>query len=501
VKSVRSSLRALVPAWLLVMGCAACTSGGCGHDVSARAEDCRQTPDRVEFPLAYSADQRYLTDRRGVAFPILGRASWLIVSLPQAEYRRYLEDTTAKGFNVIELTAVSRIADGHRAPFDGRGDAPFLRRLDGKRWDGHLAYRHIEAEAPDFTTPNPDYWSYVDELLDYCAAHGIAVLMFPAYVGYAGTDQGWMREMLANGATRMQRYGAWIAERYRDRANIVWMLGGDRGTPPFPFSAEELGVERALVAGLDTVPGQQSRQYSAEWSGPLASSLEEFAPHITLDGSYGPETAANGRLGYSRDPIRPAFLLEGPYDEEGPDGNYRNVLHATQPVRRFLWWGWLNSIGGYVAGNGYVWPFDRGSRLRLRARYLSHLDTQNTTDLAHLNALIRSISWYALVPDGLAPVGVLVTEGRGTPDAAGYVAAAASPDGRLLLAYAGPGAHHAFRLDMTRMRGPVTARWFNPTTGAYTSLGTLPNRSTHEFMPPGDNGTGYDDWALILSSP
>ena len=40
-------------------------------------------------------------------------------------------------------------------------------------------------------------------------------LMFPSYAGYPNTDQGWMNEMLANGSTRMQTYGTWIANRYK----------------------------------------------------------------------------------------------------------------------------------------------------------------------------------------------------------------------------------------------------------------------------------------------
>jgi len=32
------------------------------------------------------------------------------------------------------------------------------------------------------------------------------------------------------------------------------------------------------------------------------------------------------------------------------------------------WWGWLSTIGGYIAGNGYVWPFIPG--------WQNHLDTQ-----------------------------------------------------------------------------------------------------------------------------
>src|SRR5262249_24828993 len=122
-------------------------------------------------------------------------------------------------------------------------------------------------------------------------------------------------------------------------------------------------------------------------------------------------------------------------------------------------------------------------------------------DLAHLNALIRSIPWYRLVPDGLGGAGRLIVAGGGTPDTLDYVAAAATADGGLLIAYASPGVREPFTIDMTKMRGPTTARWLNPTTGQYTSIGRLPNTGTRAFRPPGDNGTGYRDWALILSSP
>ena len=55
------------------------------------------------------------------------------------------------------------------------------------------------------------------------------VFFFPAYVGYAGSNQGWMPELVANGAAKSQAYGNWIANRYKNQKNIVWMLLGDMG--------------------------------------------------------------------------------------------------------------------------------------------------------------------------------------------------------------------------------------------------------------------------------
>jgi hypothetical protein len=185
----------------------------------------------------------------------------------------------------------------------------------------------------------------------------------------------------------------------------------------------------------------------------------------------------------------PTFLLEEPYDEEGPDGNGYNPS-ATQPVRRFQWGGWLSSTGGYISGNGYVWTFTTG--------WKNHLNTQGAQDMARLNAFIRSIAWYNLVPSGLGGMKTLITAGGSSPASSDYVPAAATPDGSLLVAYIQPAHSGSITVDLTAMSGTARARWFNPTTAAYTTIGTFANTGASTFTPPGNNGTGYSDWVLIL---
>jgi len=54
---------------------------------------------------------------------------------------------------------------------------------------------------------------------------------------------------------------------------------------------------------------------------------------------------------------------------------------------------------------------------------------------------------------------------------------------------------------MSILSHPARARWFNPTTAAYTLIAdNLPNFGTHTFSPPGDNGSGDSDWVLILDA-
>jgi len=100
------------------------------------------------------------------------------------------------------------------------------------------------------------------------------------------------------------------------------MLIGDMGK----FTPEEKNVETALIKGLKSVPGQQSITIYVQNPGEVQTALISpiLADQMTLNGVYTWGTvpiATLGRHGIFPQPVLPAFLLEEPYDEEGPDGN------------------------------------------------------------------------------------------------------------------------------------------------------------------------------------
>jgi len=212
------------------------------------------------FPLKKSTNGRYLVDQNNKPFPILGRTAWFVTSLPVNDYKTFISNTVSHGYNSIEFHVINHDPRGNHPPFNGNGDKPFLKRLDGSDWTGSLVYTDTTAQAPDLTTPNEAYWKYVDTFLAYCESKGIMVFMFPAYVGYANSNQGWMPELVANGAVRSQAYGKWIASRYKHQKNIVWMLLGDMGN----FTSAQKEAEGALITGLKSVEGQMSADYTAE---------------------------------------------------------------------------------------------------------------------------------------------------------------------------------------------------------------------------------------------
>lgn len=451
---------------------------------------------QATFPVKISEDKRYLTDNQGKPFPILGRTAWFLLSQPENGYRHFLDNTLAHGHNAIEISALMHWPTGNHAPYNGNGEPPFDRTLSGHKWNGELEYVDPGKESPDFSTPSEKYWKHVDQLLEYCETKGILVFMFPAYVGYPSEkeEQGWMKEMVANGEYKMQSYGAWIAKRYRKRKNIVWMLLGDKSA----FTEKQAKVEEALIRGLKSVEGQESEQYTAESkSGENAADNDQFGQEMTLNGCYTWElrmpVSFMGRKGYNHQPVMPAFLLEEPYDEEGSDGNNYNP-NATQPVRRFQWWGWLTTIGGYISGNGYVWPF-------IDPTWKQHLNTQAALDMKRMNHFIQSLDWWKLVPSGLDGMPDLITNTDNVDTSARYVAAAAARDSSLLVAYMPPGHPGDINVKVEIIQKDTHAYWFDPTNGSYTLSEQQPNRdtATQNFSSPGKNSAGENDWVLVIT--
>jgi hypothetical protein len=247
------------------------------------------------------------------------------------------------------------------------------------------------------------------------------------------------------------------------------------------------------------VGSQQSVQYSAEsFSGQNSADNADFGNEMTLNASYTWELKVPvpyiARKAYAHNPQLPSFLLEEPYDEEGPDGNNYNP-NATQPVRRFQWWGWLSTIGGYISGNGYVWQF-------VDPIWQQHLNTQGALDMSRLNQFIHSLDWWELVPSGLNGMPTLITDSNNIDTSAAYVSAAATNDGSLFVAYIPPAHQGSISVNMSILKGKVYGYWFDPTSGRYSPVAdsVLGNKNAYSFTPPGRNSRGEEDWVLLLSA-
>jgi hypothetical protein len=59
-------------------------------------------------------------------------------------------------------------------------------------------------------------------------------------------------------------------------------------------------------------------------------------------------------------------------------------------------------------------------------------------------------------------------------------------------------------IDMTALGAMSRGRWYNPTNGVFSDMTgggySLPNTGTRVFTTPGNNGTGTNDWVLVLDT-
>ena len=78
--------------------------------------------------------------------------------------------------------------------------------------------------------------------------------------------------------------------------------------------------------------------------------------------------------------------------------------------------------------------------------------------------------------------------------------AARTSDGSLLIVYMPT--IRAITVDMSKLTGATTARWYDPTSGEYADVKGSPfaNEGSRQFIPSGANKSGEGDWVLVLEA-
>lgn len=407
-----------------------------------------------EFPLRVSPDGASLMSENGSPFYIHGEAAWaLIAQLTLPQTQQYLADRQARGINAIVVSLIEHKFSDH-APANAAKDAPFL-------------------TPNDFSTPNEAYFAHADKVIDLAADYGMAVLLFPSYLGISGGDEGWFGAMSAMAPAKCRRYGDFVGKRYANRSNIIWMWGGDF-TPPLG-SPGELCM-KAIADGIKAAA--PTALASAHWQ-PESTSRDEpmFALMIDLVGVYTyAVTLPLCRATRALSPKRPTFLIETTYENE------RGV--PVHEIRAQQWRGMIGCGAGEIAGNNPIWRFGKG--------WSAHLDSPLSKSHVRLNEIAKSVRAEAMVYDA-----ALIVAGVGA--GAAEVAAARTPDGTEAIVYIPPSGAGSITLDLSRMSAAVNATWNDPTSSATVPAGSeLTGR--HVFSVPGSNAGGSRDWVLVLRS-
>lgn len=421
------------------------------------------------FPLKVSRNRRYVVDQRGKPFLIVGDSPQALIgdlSLKDAE--TYLADREKSGFNAIWVNLLCTTYTGCRS--------------DGATYDGIKPFR----TAGDLSTPNPAYFKRADAMIRLAGRHHIVVFLDPIETG------GWLGVLRKNEVAKDRAYGRFLGKRYRRFGNVVWWNGNDFQS--WKDASDDAAV-LAVARGLRSADPRhlQTLELNYKDSGSLDDS--RWRSIIGLDGAYTYHaTYARVLREYKRKKFMPVYMQEAGYEFEQ---NASSISPGTPNVlRRQEYWSALSGAAGQFYGNHYTWQFI--------SKWQDHLDTPGSDQFGYLSQLLEQFPWFRLVPDFRHRV---VTGGYGTFESksnvasSNYVAAAATPNRKLALAYLPAGG--TVSVNFGRFAGKVSVRWFDPTNGRFRLApgSALRNKGIVRLTPPGANSLGDADWLLVLTSP
>ena len=408
------------------------------------------------YPLKISANHRYLIDQNDAPFLLQGDAGWsVMVAATDSEVEGYFENRRQKGFNSVLVNLIEHRFSEH-PPLNANGDAPFT--ITG-----------------DFTTPNEKYFAHADWVIRKAAENGILVLLCPIYLGYKGTEEGWIEELKKLDPEKCLEYGQYLGKRYKDFDNIIWVMGGDRDPRDVGEKIDliALGIREFDRRHLFTAHGYSEvstpDQFGSGGWLDINSSYKCGAVHQRVDSDYNSQ------------PVMPVFLIESCYEGE-------HNASAVQ-IRRQAYWAVLCGGFGHVFGNNPIWHFNGRTLYPFEGTWQQAMDLPGSVDMMIWGQLFRSRAWSDLVPDRKHEV---VTAGLGEFEGDDYLAAGRTAGGSTVIAYMPTS--RTITVEMAKIAGnQVKGWWFNPRSGEASDAGLFPARGTHDFTPPGEG-----DWVLVL---
>lgn len=434
------------------------------------------------FPLKLSSNGRHLVDQDNKPFLINGDTPWQIVyKLTMEEIEDYLDNRKAKKMNTIQIQLIS---------FDD---------INGTNREGVRPF----VDPADFTVRNETYFDFVAQVLKAAKDRGIAVIIAPAWQGSPNAKDSvtWRPWLRVNGTEKSKSFGNYLGTRFNTSQypNIIaWMMGGDNKLDyTYPYY-------KAMAEGIRDKDAKVFLTYHL--SAGQASSDEVKDDWLNFNSTYCYFPTHPGRSrrhvydlshhAYKRSPIMPFYLSESLY--EGPKQTNIWDQASAAFVRRQAYWSILGGSAGHIYG-AVLWSFRD-------TNWIKNMDLPGAFNVTHLSNFFNRFDWYKLVP---VIDNTFVTAGYGTYDgftAAGddYVASALTSDGKVGIAYL-PSTGTTARtitVNMTKLKGTVAAKWFNPNTGVFATISESPfaNSGKINFTTPGNNGDKANDWILFLES-
>jgi hypothetical protein len=428
--------------------------------------------------LHISPNKRYLMDANDKPFYLVGDTAWTLVpGLTVSQANDYFHTRASQGFNAVLMDAdvqmgASPVGAPERGPADANGNKPFNGTLGNGTFDVSTL-----PTSGDTTSTAAKYWANVDAIVTAAANNGIQIIfdVYDDYNPWFGNDTS------PNSVAKLQAYGEFLGGRYVFFDNIIWMIGND-----YKESSGGDANLGAVIKGIRKYDGRHIGWafdvYGAAFDDTGLRS--QFALDTIYEYSAGPWRSIYLDQ-YNRSDFGPIVNIEAGYENNTSLGV--SVANVRNEHYSFL----LAGATGDTYGNEYVWPFANSWK-----NWQNALTSQGAHEVTYFTKLVNAIPWQNLLPDQDGKV----FQGVGNPtDYSG----AYTPDGTLALAYrpATGATSQSFNVKMSQFSGQVTARWYDPTAGTYTNIGSFPNSGMHTFDSPKANGAGDNDFVLVIQVP
>jgi hypothetical protein len=421
--------------------------------------------------MALSADKTHLTNTlTGKPVYITGdRADGVATNLSSnSDIELYLSTRESMGFNLISVRAAD-IANLVNYPDNALGQPPF--------------------NGADFTNLNEIYWEHLDDVIQRAAAHGITVLLNPAFVGsgpWGCTEAtGWCPDLLNASDATLTAYGVRVGNRYKSYPNIVWLLGGDNDLADYSAMKTKIQDIANGIASADSV-----HLMTAENQCPYCASQDDWPTgswniNLLYHGASSMASAANAN--YIRADYLPMFV--GPDTPEGEGTSPPDTEERAEAYQAVLGGANLGSVFDNCVVSYFGYENPNCSTWTSSTQWRTWLNTTGATGRMYLGNLMKSREFWKMVPDINHTVAIA---GFGSGDT--ITATSKTSDGQAIIAYIPNGG--ALSVDMSQITsdiGTANCWWFNPSNGATKMIGAYANSGTQIFTPP-DSG----DWVLVI---
>ena len=427
-------------------------------------------------PLRVSDNKRFLVQADGTPFFYMGDTAWeLFHRLNCEEADRYLKRRAEQGFTVIQAVAL--------AEFDGLAEPN--------------PYGETPLQNNDPTQPNEAYFKHIDYIIDKAAANGLVIGFLPTW-GDKVFKNSWGKGPEIFNPQNARVYGKWLGDRYKNRKNIIWILGGDRNPRE---GSPDVAVWRAMAEGIEEGVGGADKALmslhpqptavggggASKWFGDDA--WFDFNMHQTGHCRDTP-VYAYITTSYNRTPTKPTMDAEPIYEDHPVCFNAKELGTSNAlDVRKAAYLDLFAGAHGHTYGCHDIWQMYSPNRPAVNGPHIywpEALELPGANQMKFVRRLMESRPMLERVPDQS-----LIVENDYPP--AERIQATRGKNYAFIYTAAGK----SFTVNMGKIDGTsVKIAWLNPRTGETKDNGMVANSGQQKFTPP---ATGYgQDWVLVL---